>query len=159
VLPPLSTPESIVIDGANGVTREAREHFPSAGLSLGVSVVVLLVAAVVLRRGPRWLVLVVLGLAALPGLVHVLALRADAPAGRGAVAGTIAGNLADLQARAPWPGVTLVREDDDVMFPLTRYAVPGRARVDGGVELETRGAKLGEPCRVEGARVICGAGP
>lgn len=159
MLPPLSTPESIVIDGANGVTREAREHFPSAGPALAVAVVALVIAAVVVRRGPRWLAAVVLVLAALPGLSHVLALRADAPLGRGAVAGTIAGTLAELQARAPWPRVTLVREDDDVMFPLTRYAVPGRAPVDGGVELETRGAKLGEPCRVEGARVICGAGP
>ncbi|MFZ5441274.1 MAG: hypothetical protein ACOZQL_14800 [Myxococcota bacterium] len=156
----LSTPESIVIDGANGVRRDAREHFPHGAAALGVGVVVVVAAAVLWRRLPRWAMAVALGVAALPGLAHVLVLRADAPASRPALATTIASTLEDLQRQAPWPRVKLVREDDDVLFPLTRYAVPGRAPPVGeAIELETRGARLGVPCRSEGARVVCGAGP
>lgn len=155
----LTTPESIVLDGANGVTRASREHFPAGGWALAGGLVVLLLAITLWRRAPRWALVGVLVIAALPGLAHVLLLRADAPASRPAVTSVIAATLAELQRRAPWPKVKLVREDDDVLFPLTRYAVPGRAPPPpDAIELETRGAKLGEPCRAEGARVICGAG-
>lgn len=158
----LSTAESIVLDGANGVTRAPHEHFPSAGLSGGLFLIAALVTAVLLRRGPRWPLGALLALAAVPGLIHVLVLRADAPASRGAMADTISRTLGELRARAPWPQsrVVIAREDDDVLFPLTRYAVPGRLAPTGpAIELETRGSLLGQPCRTEGARVICGAGP
>lgn len=159
----LTTAEAIVIDGANGVTRAPREHFPQLGLSVALAVAAVVIGLFLVRRRARGALLVVLALAAVPGLVQVLALRADAPVSRVELGRTIATTLADLQQHAPWPvhPVAVVREDDDVMFPLTRYAVPARLEAPpaGAIELETRGARLGVRCRVEGARNICGDGP
>jgi hypothetical protein len=156
----LDTPESIVLDGANGVTRAPREHFPDASLSLGLAMAALVAGAVLARRGPKWVVAAVLVIAALPGLAQVLMSRADAPAQRAELGRLVTQSLTEVQQHSPWPGVRFVREDDDVMFPIGRYAVPGRiVPADGGVELETRGSLLGQPCREEGSRVVCGAGP
>ena len=155
----LSTPESIVIDGANGVTTAPRAHFPDGVWFLALAVIVAVVVRLVKRPG---IVAAVLVVAALPGVVHVLGLRGDAPLKRGAMAESIRVTLGDLQTRVPWPQsqVRVVREEDDVLFPLGRYALPSRnsgATIE--LELELGAGPLGQACRQVSQRVTCGAGP
>lgn len=152
----LATSESILIDGANGVTSAPRAHFPQAGVWLAVAIVVAVVVRLV-KRPVVAVALLVLG--SLPGLVHVLALRADAPLARGAMTDSIKVTLGDLQTRVPWPQsqVTVVREEDDVLFPLGRYALP--SRTGGPLELVLGTGPVGQGCRQEGQRVTCGGTP
>lgn len=154
----LGTTESILIDGANGVTSAPRAHFPQAAWWLGLAVIVAVVVRVVKRPA---VVAGLLVLAALPGFVHVLALRADAPLKRPASTGAIGVTLGELQQRVPWPQsqVKVVREEDDVLFPLGRYALPSRPEVDGGLELELGAGPLGQACRQQEQRVSCGVAP
>ncbi|MBK7864890.1 MAG: hypothetical protein IPJ65_41095 [Archangiaceae bacterium] len=158
----LGTPESIVLDGANAVMGDPRAHFPRAGLSLGLSAAMLVLGVLFLRRRPRWLALL-LAASMLPGLWQVVAVRADAVPHRGELARAVRRTLDDVQAKAPWPGpVRVVREDDDVLFPLVRYAVPTRPPVSGpAVELEVRAGPLGAPCGLDpvSGHLVCGAGP
>lgn len=151
----LSTTESILIDGANGVTSAPRAHFPEATVWLIVAVVVAVIVRFVKHPG---VVVALLAIGAIPGLVHVLALRSDAPFKRGESAAAISSTVGSLQVLVPWPQsqVSVVREDD-VLFPLARYALP--SRTTGPVELELRDGPLGPTCRNEGQRVVCGAGP
>ena len=152
----LATSESILIDGANGVTSAPRAHFPQAGAWLAAAIIV----AVVVRLVKRPVVAVaLLAIGSLPGLVHVLALRADSPIRRGALTDSIRVTLGDLQRRVPWPQsqVTVVREEDDVLFPLGRYALP--SRTGGPLELVIGAGPLGQVCRQESQRVICGGTP
>ena len=139
-----------MIDGANGVTSAPRAHFPQGGWWLGLAILVALIVRVVKRP------LILLGMlvvGSIPGFVHLLVLRADAPLKRGEMAGAIKTTLEDLQQHAPWPQsqVSVVREDD-TMFPLGRYALPSRGA--GSLEVELRDG-VGV-CRVETQRVICG---
>ena len=154
----LITTESILIDGANGVTAASRAHFPEGGVFLVVAVVVAVLARVVKRAA---VVVAVLLIGALPGLVQVLALRADAPFKRGAMTDSIGVTLSDLQRRAPWPSsqAQVIHEEDDVLFPLGRYALPSRPVVDGGIAVELLAGPVGQPCRLEGPLVTCGARP
>jgi len=156
----LATSESILLDGANGVSSAPRAHFPQAAGWLALAVVVAVVVRVVKKPA---VAVGLLALAAIPGLVHVLALRADAPLHRGAMAESIRVTLGDLQTRVPWPQsqVNVVHEEDDVLFPLGRYALPSRPVPDGGasIDLELRAGPLGQTCRQEQQRVICGGGP
>ncbi|MBX7097415.1 MAG: hypothetical protein K1X89_06875 [Myxococcaceae bacterium] len=158
----LGTPEAIVLDGANAVMSDPRAHFPRAQLSLGLAGVALVVGLLFLRRRPRALALL-LALSAIPGLVQVLSARADAPGRRAELAGAIHVTLDDLQAKAPWPGpVRVVHEEDDVLFPLVRYAVPTRPPIEGpAVELEAYAGPLGAGCAIDGVsgHVVCGAKP
>jgi hypothetical protein len=147
---PLATAESILIDGANGMTSAPRAHFPHAGWALGLALGVALIVRLVKRP------LILLGLLVVgstPGFVHLLVLRADAPSKRWQLAGAIRTTLDDLQRAAPWPHgqVSVVREDDSV-FPLGRYALPSRGA--GAIEVELRDGE--GVCRVEATRVICG---
>lgn len=158
----LATSESILIDGANGVTSAPRAHFPLGGLWLGLAIVVA-VAARWVKKPTLAVAFLIAG--GLPGLVHVLVLRADAPLARGAMTASIGTTLGELQTRVPWPAsqVVVVREDDDVLFPIGRYALPSRSsraesRDAGVIELELRGGPLGSACRQDAQRVTCGAG-
>ncbi|MFT3707042.1 MAG: hypothetical protein QM817_05170 [Archangium sp.] len=156
----LVTTEQLVIDGTNGVTRASREQFPEASYSLGAFVVAALIAAVLVRKAPKWLP-VLLFVPAAFGLFHVFVARGDAPLHRGAVATQVSTSLDVLKDRAAWPvqSVALLREDDDVTFPLSRYAVPARPPVNAtAVQLEVRGTQLPLHCRDEAQRVICGEG-
>jgi hypothetical protein len=158
---PLGTAEAIVLDGANSLGGAPRQHFPSAQSSAVVAVVAALVALAFLKRRPA-VVLLVLLVAAIPGLVSLLVLRADAPTRRGGLATVIEARVTELKARARWPSgaVRVVREEDDVWFPLGRYALPGRPTPLGpAVELELVGASLGEGCRDDATsgHVVCGA--
>ena len=152
-IPTLATSESILIDGANAVTSAPRAHFPHGGLWLGLAFIVVVVARLLKRPA---LTVVLLLLAAVPGLIHVVVLRADAPVQRGALAASIATTLSSLQAQVPWPQrqVSVVREDD-LFFPLGRYALP--SRTVGPIEVELRNGPLGHGCREEAQRVICGS--
>lgn len=155
----LATPEAVLLDGANGVTNASRQHFPDATLMLAIAAVV----AVAVRwiRRPALVAALLLG-ASIPGFVHVLALRGDAPLARPKAAAAITTTVSDLQAKVPWPGtpVKVVHEEDDVLFPLGRYAVPGRVEPQGAaVELELGLGLLGSTCVEQPPRVTCGARP
>ncbi len=157
----LDTAESIVIDGANGVTPAPRLGFPDAGVCLGLAVLVA-VATLALRRRPfaKWVLPALLLLAAVPGMVHVVGLRADAPLERPVLAAKIEHTLDALQHAAPWPRpVHVAREEDDVLYPFVRYAVPSRSEsAPGVIELEVAGEHVPAECRVEApsGRVFCG---
>ena len=146
----LASGQSILIDGANGVTSAPREHFPFGGVWLGLAVLVALIVRVV-KRPLVLLALLIAG--SLPGFVHLLVLRGDAPLKRWGLAGGIAATLDDLQRQVPWPQtqVSVVREDD-ALFPLGRYALP--SRTTGPLELELREGE--GTCRRAEPRVICG---
>jgi hypothetical protein len=162
--PPLVTPETVLIDGPNGITGAARAGFPDATWTVGLGVVVLLLVAGLMRtRAPRLVVALGMVLAAAPGLWTLMALRADAPHRRAGVAAVVTSGLADLRRLTPGPvgGVTVVRDDADVLFPLARYQWPARPPIDGGVRVELRGSSLTSACHVplRGDVVVCGVGP
>ncbi len=148
-----------MIDGANGVSRASRESFPLAGWSLAVTAVAI-VAFLGLRR--RWGRLALGGLLLVGGVagsIQVLALRADAPLARPGAARPVAESVEALRAAVPWPSPIEVRhEDDDVTFPLGRYAVPTRAR-SAPLGLEVRGTKLPLDCRSDEALTRCEGRP
>lgn len=155
----LATPEAVLIDGANGVTSAPRQHFPDATVMLAIA----LTAAVAVRwiKKPALVAALLLG-ASVPGFVHVLALRGDAPMKRGAAARAITTTLSELQTRLPWPqtSVKVVHEEDDVLFPLGRYALPSRKDPSGTpLELELGAGPLGSTCREAHVRLICGGRP
>ena len=161
---PLSTPEAIVLDGANSVSGAPRAHFPEAALSLSLAGLALLVTVVAVRTKRAALVVpVMLGLAALPGLYAVAVQRADAPTKRAALTALVKVGVNDLKNQAAWPQASMqvVRDDDDVLFPLARYAWPSRPTVDGGVAIELRGSALMTACHrdVTSNHVVCGIGP
>ncbi len=154
-IPTLATSESILVDGANAVTSAPRAHFPHGDLWLALAFVVLVVARMLKRPA---LTVVLLLLAAVPGFIHVVALRGDAPMQRGALTSSIATSLQSMQTQVPWPQpqVWVVREDD-LFFPLGRYALPNRTV--GPIKVELRNGPLGQGCREEAQRVICGSSP
>ncbi len=155
----LATPEAIVIDGANGVTNAPRAHFPNAGWELVVAVAATVVA--IAFRKHRRVLPALLVVAALPGFLHVFWRRADAPLNRGALASQVRSTMREFAKFAPWPrdAVRVVHEDDDVLFPLLRYARPTRPSSDGGVTLEVRGASLRVKCSVVARHIVCRSGP
>ncbi|MBL8918040.1 MAG: hypothetical protein JNJ54_04195 [Myxococcaceae bacterium] len=163
--PRLTTPEAIVLDGANSVTGAPRKQFPEAGAGPGLSLVALVVTVALLRtRRARVVLPALLLLAAVPGAFEVLVRRADAPGRRASLATLVRVGLSDLEQVASWPSapVKVVRDDDDVLFPLARYAWPSRPDgVDGGVEVELRGNVLTTACRGDAlaGRTVCGVGP
>ena len=141
------------------MTTAPRQHFPEGTWFLVGAVVIALVVRFMKKPA---VVVALLALAAIPGFVHVLAFRADAPAKRWASTEPIARTLNELHAKAPWPvtPVKVVREDDE-LFPLGRYAFPNRVDVIGTpLELELRGGVIGaQACREEHVRIICGSAP
>jgi hypothetical protein len=161
---PLCSAESVLLDGANSATGAPRAHFPSAPLALGVSALAVVAAVLLLRRRAFNTLSAALVLAAVPGALAVLGWRADAPLRRPALSAAVREQLAVLERSAPWPdgGVVVVREDDDVLFPLGRYAVPSRpAPPTPAVKLELRGAVLRSLCVEDAAsgHRVCGVGP
>jgi hypothetical protein len=161
--PLLVTPETVLIDGPNGITGAPRAGFPDATWTVGLGVVVLLLVAVLMRtRAPRLVVALVMVMAAAPGLWTLVVSRADAPHRRAGVAAVVTSGLADLRRLTAGPvgGVTVVRDDADVLFPLARYQWPARPP-DGGVRVELRGSSLTSACHVplRGDVVVCGVGP
>lgn len=160
---PLSTPEAIVLDGANSVSGAPRAHFPEAALSWSVAGLALLVTVVAVRTKRAALVVpVLLGLAGLPGLYTLAVRRADAPMNRAALTALVKVGVNDLKAQATWPQTSLqvARDDDDVLFPLARYAWPSRPAVDAGVTVELRGSVLMTACHHDATtnHVVCGVG-
>ncbi len=145
-----------MLDGANGVSGAPRQHFPDAAVAGGVAGLAFVLTVLLLRKRTSWIFAVML-LGAVPGAWLVLGARADAPLQRAALAVAVEGTISQIETAAPWPGTKVVREDDDVLFPLTRYAVPTRGDTSG-VELEVRGSSLSAQCREEAGRKICGAG-
>lgn len=132
-----------------------------AGVAMALALGVLRTQAAGRARG--WLLAGLLTLGALPGLWQVLTQRADAPPSRGELAGEVREAVAAVQAEVGWPRTRarVVREDDDVLFPVGRYALPSRPPLDAGVLLELRGPSLRAACRTEEAtgHRVCGSGP
>lgn len=161
----LARAEAILLDGANSVSGQPRAQFPAAAVSSAVAIVAVVVVLAWLRgRRPGWWLAALAVAAALPGAWCVLALRGDAPLARPAMAAKVATTLATLEAVAPWPGtpVAIVHEDDDVLFPIGRYAWPARPEVPGApTRIELRGAALDVRCAPDLVRgtVTCGAAP
>lgn len=161
----LARAETILLDGANSVSGQPRAAFPAWAASSILAVAVVVLALAWLRgRRPAWLLPALALLTAVPGAVCVLALRGDAPLRRPDTTGALTATLSTLQREAPWPGtpVAIVHEDDDVLFPLGRYAWPARPPVEPrAVRLELRGGALNVPCvrDASGAHVSCGASP
>jgi hypothetical protein len=160
----LTTPESVVLDGANGVSLEPRQHFPQGPLSLAFGALTLVVVLLVFRlKRSRGAVAGLLLGTALPGLWLVVATRADAPLRRVAMTAPLRSSLAEVMSKVPWPRtpVTVLAEEDDVLFPLVRYALPTRPRLDAGaLELEVRGHSLPLRCQaVVEQRLRCESGP
>ncbi len=158
----LDTAESVVIDGANGVTQAPRQHFPEAGWAIGAAVIVAALTLMLRRARAAMAIRVVSGLLLLgsaPGLIQVFGARADAPLHRPRVAEAVRSTLNTLAAAAPWPApIEVVREDDDVLFPLGRYAVPVRARSrPQALEVIIRGSRLQLSCSTphQGEPVVC----
>jgi hypothetical protein len=157
--------EAILLDGANSVSGQPRAQFPARVGSSTLAVVVLVLALAWLRRRrPAWLLPALALLAAVPGAVCVSALRGDAPLRRSDTAAALVATLSTLQREAPWPGtpVAIDHEDDDVLFPLGRYAWPSRPPVERpAVRLELRGGALNVACVRDAshAQVVCGASP
>ncbi len=154
---PLAKPEAVVLDGANGVSGAPRKGFPDAALSSALAIGALVAALLLLRRA-RPAVAVALLLAAVPGAICVLALRADAPLRRPALARSVEQAVDRVRAAAPWPGATVdvVAEDDDVVFPIGRYAVPARPPAPAGaVQLELRGDGLDVTCAADAGHTVC----
>ncbi len=156
---PLTTTESLLIHGANGVAGRSSAHF--TWVAAGLLALLLSTRLISMTRLSNRIRCSALGLtlvfAAIPGLVHVLWLRGDAPLLRPHTAQTIHSTLDALQRLAPWPEpIAVTHEDDDVMFPLARYAVPTRSPAHGDArQLETYGATLLQGCRTEGLKTIC----
>lgn len=157
----LDSIESIIIDGANGVTGAPRQHFAHAAEALAVMGVVLVATLLFQRRAvARWLLPVLLVIAALPGVFEVLIERADAPLRRPHLASTIQTTLGELDRHARWPGPVRVTREDDLLFPLGRYVVPTRPTFGTpALDLELRGDRVEVTCRTEAARIVCGAAP
>lgn len=157
----LETSEGILLDGANSVSGQSRAGFPNGLLFSGLALAAFCAALVLLRRGRPKVVSLVLLAAAIPGAVFVLALRADALHRRGELAASVSRAVAEVQREAPWPStaVQMTHEDDDVVFPIGRYALPSRPEVSPSVRLELRGGSLSFACRRAEDRVICGAPP
>ncbi len=69
----------------------------------------------------------------------------------------------DFKTQLPWPTspVFFVREEDDVLFPLGRYAWPSRPKPQGNPvqEVELGWGPFGQRCRQREGRTFCGAGP
>ncbi len=153
----LTSNELVVLDGANGVTQAPRLQFPDAAPALMVAFVALVITSWVIRKRPSWVnkaLPLVLALAAIPGMIGVFVLRADAPLNRPALARAIEAAIGEIKANAPWPQpINVVHEDDDVLSPIARYAIPTRAAQ--GLELEIRGSKLEAVCRNVSNRVMC----
>jgi hypothetical protein len=157
----LASNESIVIDGANSVSGAPGHQFAHAGLSLGAALLALVFAVFVLRRA--WvsrLLATCLALAALPGLVCVLVLRADAPTRRPALARAVTSTLEVLAPHTRWPAnpVTVSGEDDGVLFPLLRYALPSRPS-RSEEQLEVHGSSLDLRCARTAAKITCESPP
>ena len=113
-------------------------------------------------RARRSVLAVLLLAAAVPGAIGVLVWRGDAPARRDELAEEVQEAVEEIETRAPWPGpVAVVRETDDVRFPLGRYALPTRSTpATPSVELELVGGKLATDCAPDPAtqHIVCGDG-
>lgn len=161
----LARAEAILLDGANSVSGQPRAGFSAAVASSAVAVVAGIVVFAWLRgRRPRWLLAALAVVAAAPGAWCVLALRGDAPLKRPAMAARIESSLGTLERQAPWPAtpVAIVHEDDDVLFPLGRYAWPSRPALHApSARIELRGASLDVECAPDLARgtVVCREAP
>jgi hypothetical protein len=164
----LTEVDAVLLDGANAVCGASREHFPSSLRDGGLGLVGLVLLTLALRRGRRELVALALLVGAAPGLLAVLATRADAPAHRDATAAELRDALEPLTEdhASPSTHARLARNDDGPFAPLFFYAHPRHTLPsdgDAGTQeiVEVREGPLRHGCdRDLGTKaLVCGAGP
>lgn len=158
----LVTTEALVVDGANGVCRDARlgRDVPvraSVHLALALSI------AVLARRASRpshrrWTALALALVAALPGWHAVLALRADAPSRVAATAQEIRSLHDTLRAFATRHECARIRRDECVACqPVARLALAGlRCEHPASIDLH---ADAWRGCIERESTLVCGAAP
>jgi hypothetical protein len=163
----LADVDAVLLDGANAVCGASREHFPSALRDGGLALLGAFAIAAALRKGHRELVAAALVIAAAPGLLAVVASRADAPAHRGASAAELRDALEPLveDHTPPSQEARLARNDDGPFAPLFFYAHPRHTLPsdgDAGTQeiIEVREGPLRHGCDrdLQSKALVCGAG-
>jgi hypothetical protein len=166
------TPESILVDGANGICRRPESHRPLAEATVIFSIVLAGAAFVAFARtrvqrvpatsAARVAMLAAIILLAVPGLIGVFVRRADAPAVRSAIAADVDRLVIRVAAFAHARGgcVDVVDEGCIACAPVIRFALPDphecihpRGHVVLHAQAMTRG------CREQDDRLICGVAP
>jgi hypothetical protein len=159
----LVTPESLLVDGANGVCRDARLGardgivLHAAGLVLGVVVVAAwLVSGRIAARVRVGVIVVVAIASALPGAHALLALRADRPAAVVATAAATQELHDRVRAFARRRGCARTTLDRCASCaPVVRLALAG-LRCDAPASIELHEDALGGECRERGRTLVCG---
>lgn len=148
-----------MLDGANAVSGEPR-HFGAAWLSSSLALTAMVLGLWLWRTRFRLLLVWAAMAAAVPGAWYVLWVRADAPLQRDELSSTVTHAVRQVQRVAPWPdgGVEVVFEEDDVLYPIGRYALPTRPAVaEPKVRLWLQGSSLRASCVADAGVVVCGA--
>lgn len=137
----LVTTEAIVVDGANGICRDARLRSHVSGAAAAIVVVALVAAmawftrervAISLRRAALVLTMF---LAALPGLYSVLAVRADRPAEVDRSARRIARTEEEIRDFAVAHRCAWIRtQSASAALPIARLAITGHGASVAGCE-------------------------
>jgi hypothetical protein len=168
-----STPEQVLVDGANavcgvrGVHEAARDQVNrKSGVALGLSVTlaVAFAYALVHRRGlsPRRIAVLLLAAAAIaaPGLRAVWIDRADAPLNAAVTAKRVATLVDEMDAFAAARNECLqeVHNDCEACQPLVRFVLPTHAACAhprGRIDLRPNALDTG--CTVRGDTLQCGS--
>ena len=152
--------DALVLDGANGVCRDARlgprDEVAWRGGALALAVLIAL--AILVRARHARVVIAGLALAlALPGLVAMATERADRPAQVTRSAAQIAALHGSLRAFATRNGCARVSVARCLTCePIARLALTGLS-CDGGAAIELREGALERGCEERGATLVCGA--
>lgn len=159
----LVTPESLLVDGANGVCRDARlgardgAMLRAGGLVLAAA---LIAAWLVARRpGVRGRIALIVALAigaALPGAHALLAQRADRPTEIAATAAATTRLHDEVRAFARRNGCARTTLDRcAACAPVVRLALAG-LRCDRPASIELHADALARPCAARGRTLACG---
>jgi hypothetical protein len=162
----LVTSDALVIDGANGVCRDARIGRPIAGIASSAALVIAsLLAALVLTRvrlptrARAWGALVLAAVASLPGWYALATTRADAPLAVAHAAAEIAALHDAIRAHAARRGCAEIRESTCVACePIARLALSGLT-CERPATIVLRDDALGGDCVVHEEALICGSAP
>lgn len=162
--PCIASSADLVIDGANGICADTRDHAGeplSAATALPLLVLVAIAALLFSRplasTYRRVALGVVLGLAVLPGAYAMLVQRADRPLAVADSTAPIARLHEAIRDFATVPrGTCAVESTCLACEPIARLALIDRGCAPG-TEIVLHADALRVGCRVEGARLRCGS--
>ncbi len=160
----LVTTDALVIDGANGVCRDARLGEASASRALAWLLLAALVfagwrAKGITSRRRAALVAVTALLAAAPGYLALARSRADAPSRVAQSAEEIRDLERSMRRFARAHGCAVVEGDAcAACAPIERLALSGLSCASPAA-IELRADALHGACVERGARLVCGASP